>query len=200
MAIIFLTAFFLLGALVKFIDDAFDEKAYPRKFALILAPITAIFWAYIMALDPMFAVLLTAIILGVIIKGKIDNVAFVIAVLCVYLVYFFFGVWHELLTPFYLFLIVIIAIAGVLDEIGNDYVDNNQIFKKGFFGKIVHYFFEYRFTMKLFVLFLSLLGFFHIFFFVVFFFWDIGYEFVMNYTKLILAKRKFYYNGKSNGY
>jgi hypothetical protein len=75
-----------MGVLVKFIDDAFDEKTYSRKLAIILAPITAIYWAFVMALHPAAALLLTAITLGVLIKGKIDNIAFVIAVLCIYVV------------------------------------------------------------------------------------------------------------------
>jgi hypothetical protein len=198
--IFFIVSFFLLGLLVKFIDDAFDEKAYSRKIALIFSPITAIFWAYIMSLDPAAALLLTAIIIGVLVKGKIDNVAFVIAVLCVYLVYFFVGDWQFIFNLSFLIVLIIISIGGILDEIGNDFVDKNNLYKKGFFGKIIHWFFEYRFIMKIVVLFFALIGAFDILFFIAFFFWDLGYEVIMHYSRYILRKRKFYYDKKANGY
>lgn len=196
----FIMMFFLLGLLVKFIDDAFDEKAYPRKIALIVAPITAIFWAYVMSLDSIAALLLTAIIVGVLVKGKIDNIAFIIAVLSVYFAYFFIGDWNFILDSTLLVLLVIISIAGIIDEIGNDFVDKKNIYKKGILGKLVHWFFEYRFVMKLTVLIFALLGFYSLIFFVAFFFWDLGYELVMHYTKYILHKRKFYYNETTNNY
>ncbi len=196
----FIITFFLLGLLVKFIDDAFDEKAYPRKLALIVAPITAIFWAYVMSLDSIAALLLTAIIIGVLIKGKIDNIAFIIAVISVYFAYFFIGDWNFILDPILLILLIIISIAGVIDEIGNDFIDKKNIYKRGLLGKIIHWSFEYRFVMKLMVLIFALLDFYSILFFIAFFFWDLGYELVMHYTKHILHKRKFYYDQTTNSY
>jgi hypothetical protein len=198
--IFFVISFFLLGLLVKFIDDSFDEKAYPRKLALILAPITAIFWAYIMSLNSTAGLLLTAIIIGVFVKGKIDNVAFVIAVFSVYFAYFFMGDWKFLIDPTLLLILIIISIAGIIDEIGNDYIDKNNIYKNGFHGKLMYFFFEYRFFMKIIVFLFALSGFYSIIFFIAFFFWDFGYELVMHYTKSILAKRKFYYNESTNSY
>ncbi len=196
----FIISFFILGFLVKFIDDAFDEKAYPRKLALILSPLTAIFWAYIMSLDSAAGLLLTAIIIGVLVKGKIDNVAFVIAVLSVYFVYFFIGDWAFIFNLNLLIVLIIISIAGVIDEIGNDYVDKNNLYKNGLSGKLIHWFFEYRFFMKISVLIFSILGIYNLGFFVAFFFWDLGYETVMHYTKHVLEKRKFYYNEAATNY
>lgn len=200
MALFFVVSFFFLGMLVKFIDDAFDERAYSRKVALVLAPITAIFWAYVMSLSPAAALLLTAITIGVLVKGKIDNIAFIMAVLCIYLVYFFIGDWQFVFNIVYLIPLIIISIGGVIDEVGNDFVDKNNIYKKGFSGKLVHWFFEYRFVMKIFVLSFALIGTYHILFFVAFFFWDLGYETIMHYSKYVLRRRKFYYNEKTNGY
>jgi len=199
-AIFFMISFFAIGAAVKFIDDAFDEKAYSRKIALVLAPITAIFWAYLMALNPAAALLLTAITAGVLIKGKIDNLAFVMAVLCIYIVYFFIGDWQFILNPMYLIPLVVITIGGVIDEVGNDYVDKKQLYKQGTLGKIVHWFFEYRFVMKIFVLTFALAGAFSILFFLAFFCWDLGYEVIMHYSKRVLRDRKFYYNQKATTY
>lgn len=196
----FVVSFFLMGVLVKFIDDAFDEKTYSRKLALILAPITAIFWAFVMAFHPAAALLLTAITLGVLIKGKIDNIAFVMAVLCIYVVYFFIGDWKFILDQFYLVPLILITIAGVIDEIGNDFVDKNNLYKKGVLGKLVHWFFEYRFVMKIVVFIFAFIGTYPMFFFFAFFLWDIGYELVMHYSKHVLRKRKFYYDQKASTY
>ncbi|MFA7132111.1 MAG: hypothetical protein WC108_02305 [Bacteroidales bacterium] len=199
-AIFFTATFFLMGASVKFIDDAFDEKAHSRKIALILSPLTAILWAVVMALHPAAALLLTAITLGVLIKGKIDNIAFVMAVLCIYVIYFFIGDWKFILEPMYLMPLIIITVGGVLDEVGNDFVDKNQLYKKGFFGKLVHWFFEYRFVMKIIVFVFALIGTYPMFFFFAFFLWDLGYELVMHYSKHVLRKRKFYYDKKASSY
>lgn len=201
MVVIFFTvSFFLMGASVKFIDDAFDEKAHSRKLAIILSPLTAILWAIVMALHPAAALLLTAITLGVLIKGKIDNIAFVIAVLCIYTVYFFIGDWEFIINPFYLIPLIIITIGGVLDEVGNDFVDKNKLYKKGLIGKLIHWFFEYRFVMKIIVLVFALLGTYPIYFFIAFFLWDLGYEIIMHYSKYVLRKRKFYYDKKASTY
>jgi len=199
-AAFFMISYFLVGAAVKFIDDSFDEKAYSRKVALILAPITAIFWAYLMALNPASALILTAITAGVLIKGKIDNIAFIMAVLCIYIVYFFIGDWQFILNPMYLIPLVVITIGGVIDEVGNDYVDKKHLYKKGNLGKIVHWFFEYRFVMKIFVLTFALSGAFSVLFFLAFFCWDLGYEVIMHYSKHVLRDRKFYYNQKASNY
>jgi hypothetical protein len=198
--VFFVISFFLLGLSVKFIDDAFDEQAYSRKIALILAPITAIFWAVIMALDSAAALLLTAITIGVLIKGKIDNIAFVIAILCIYVAYFFMGDWQFILNPLYLLPLIIISIAGAIDEIGNDYVDKHHLYRRSFFGKIIHWFFEYRFVMKIFVLVFALSGTYSMVFFIAFFFWDVGYGAVMHYSKLVLRNRKFFYDERASTY
>jgi hypothetical protein len=199
-ALFFIITFFLMGASVKFIDDAFDEKAHSRRIALILSPITAIIWVIVMALHPAAALLLTAITLGVLIKGKVDNIAFVIAVLCIYLVYFFIGDWEFITNPFYLVPLAVITIGGIIDEVGNDFVDKKHLYKEGLIGKLIHWFFEYRFVMKIVVLVFALLNVYPLFFFIAFFCWDLGYEIIMHYSKYVLRKRKFYYDKKASNY
>lgn len=185
----------MIGAAVKFIDDAFDENTFPQAIAFTLSPLTAIFWAYIMILHPASAMLLTAIIIGVIIKGKIDNLAFIVAVLCVYTAYFFMdpvAFSFVLLLPIPL---ILITIAGIFDEIGNDWVDSKNVYHSYKpFGKYIHLFFEFRFVMKIVVLTFALLGFFPILFFFAFLAWDVGYAVVMLISKRLSTKRKFYYH------
>jgi len=199
-AVFFIVSCFVLGAVVKYIDDAFDEKTFSRKIALILSPLAAIFWAYIMALDSAAFIILTAINVGVIVKGKIDNVAFIIAVLCIYVVYFFIGSVDFLLNPAFYIPLIIISIAGVLDEVANDYSDKVNLYAKGGIYKFFHVFFEYRFIMKITVLLFALAGSFAFTFFLAFLAWDIGYAMVMRYSRDIAHKRKFYYDARTNGY
>jgi hypothetical protein len=194
-AFFFILSYFLIGAAVKFIDDAFDENTFPQAIAFALSPLTAIFWAYIMVLEPASAMILTAIIVGVIVKGKIDNLAFIVAVLCVYAAYFFM----DPLAFSFVFLLpiplIIISIAGILDEIGNDWVDSKNVYHSYKpFGKYIHLFFEFRFIMKIAVLAFALLGFYPIMFFFAFLAWDIGYAVVMLISKSLSTKRKFYYH------
>ena len=65
----FLLSYPVLGAGLKYIDDAFDEKIFSKKYALILAPLLAILWAYTMYIDSFSATILLAILVysGVII-------------------------------------------------------------------------------------------------------------------------------------
>ncbi len=72
----FLLSYSILGAGLKYVDDAFDEKTFNKKLALILTPILSIIGAYTMLIDPISATILFAILCGVLIKGKIDNYAF----------------------------------------------------------------------------------------------------------------------------
>jgi hypothetical protein len=200
-SVFLVVSYFLLGASIKYIDDAFDEKTFPRTVALILAPVTAIYWGYIMALSPISALILTAVIIGVVVKGKIDNIAFIMGVLCVYVAFFFLSSSPLDFIFIYPIALISISIAGILDEVGNDFVDKNNIYHTvKHFGKYIHLFFEYRFVMKIVVFSFALLNFFPLIYFFAFLAWDIGYASVMRYSKHLVAHRKFYYDDKAINY
>ena len=69
----YLVSYPVLGAGLKYIDDAFDEKIFNRKFALILAPFLGALWAYTMFINQFSATILLAILIGVFLRGKVDN-------------------------------------------------------------------------------------------------------------------------------
>ena len=114
-----LLLFLILGASLKYIDDAFDEKTFDKKIAVLFAPLIGIVWAYTMIIHPISATILLAVIIGVMVKGKIDNSAHIIGLIVIILILMFFGI--QLL---YLPLLMLIA-AGLLDEVGNDVIEYN---------------------------------------------------------------------------
>ncbi len=141
----FLASFLILGAGIKYIDDAFDEKRFSKKIAVVVAPLLGLLWAYTMLIDVFAATILLAIIIGVFCKGKIDNIAHFAGLAVILGVVVVAGV--ELLIPTLLFL----AAAGFIDEIGNDLVDKHRkrLQQRKYMSVLVMYFFDHRWTMKL---------------------------------------------------
>jgi hypothetical protein len=176
-------AFFLLGSSLKLIDFSFDKgfvskKPFLRFPLVLLAGLTAGFWVYVMSLSVASATILAAILISVFVAKKIDNVAFLVGLIIIlFSLLFFQTVFHFLWVP-----LIFISLAGVLDEIGNDYVDKNKV------NKFVDFFFKHRFVMKLGVLAFGLLNFFEFIYFIAFLFFDLGYDLVQYF----LSKNKFF--------
>jgi hypothetical protein len=162
----FLMSFLVLGAGLKYIDDAFDEKIFNKKLAMMLAPFLGILWAYTMIIDQFSATILLAILLGVFIKGKIDNYAHITGMAVIMVILF-------------------IATAAFLDEMGNDVIDKNREYfdDNNFLHKITLYFFDQRWLTKLTVLYVVLIGLFPIYFFLAILLFDGAYLTVRLYTK-----------------
>jgi hypothetical protein len=186
-------SFFLLGALIKFIDDCFDEGLASKSFATLSAVIVSVLWAYNMSLSAASATILAAIVIGVVVKGKVDNIAFQIGVLAIGTILFFFGFFQFLWFP-----LILISLAGIIDEIGNDFVDEKNIYLRGNSGKFVHLFFEYRMFMKIVVFLFAWFAFFDLIYFIAFLFWDLGYIFVTKLSEKLRVSRKFSYTGNNH--
>ncbi|MBU0636215.1 hypothetical protein KKE06_04280 [Candidatus Micrarchaeota archaeon] len=184
----YIISFFVLGAGIKYIDDCFDEKVFSKRNGFVLAPLLGLFWAFIMAQHPAAATILGAIVLAVFFKGKIDNIAFTAGALVIIVALFLSGLAHFLWIP-----LIVIALAGILDEMANDWADKRTVLSKP-----VRWIFEYRFIMKLSVLFFAWIGVFPWLFFFAFLVWDIGYALVYEYVKLAIHNRKFYYHPTPN--
>jgi hypothetical protein len=175
----FLAAYPLLGAGLKYIDDAFDEKIFSKKLAMVLAPFLGILWAYTMLIDPFSATILLAIILGVFIRGKIDNYAHMTGLVVILIILVFAGV-NLLFLP-----LIFIATAAFLDEMGNDVIDKNRDYfnDSKFLHKITLYFFDQRWLTKIAVLFVVLVGIFPLYFFLAILLFDGAYLTVRLYTR-----------------
>ena len=172
-AVFFILSFLVLGAGVKYIDEAFDKETFSRKKALILAPFLGLLYAFLMSLHQTAATLLLAFLAGVFISGKINNYAF-------YLQTLFFGVFVFLFDHIYILFFPFLILVGssVIDEKGNDLSD-----KKKISNKHLDSWFRYRLTMDFVALLLALFGFIEIVFFIAFLSFDIGYTLVGEYSK-----------------
>jgi hypothetical protein len=175
----FLFAYAALGAGLKYIDDAFDEQTFNKKIAIAIAPVLGLLWAYTMILDPVSATILLAILLGVFLKGKIDNYAHFIGLAVIGVIVVLAGV-NLLWLP----LMMLIA-AAVLDEVGNDVIDYNRgsLFMSRFSHKALVVFFDQRWLTKLAVLYVALLGVFPWYFFLAMLLFDGAYLVVRMYSR-----------------
>jgi len=175
----YLVSFPLLGAGLKYIDDAFDEKIYNRKLAIALAPILGVLWAYTMLLDPFAATILLAVLVGVFLRGKIDNLAHFIGLIIIAGIIILIGI-NLLFLP-----LIFLAIAAFLDEVGSDIIDYNldNINMNNFWQKVGVYFFDQRWMTKIAILYIVLLGIFPLYFFLAMLLFDGAYLTVRLYSR-----------------
>jgi len=166
----FFLAFAVLGAGLKYIDDAFDEKVFNKKIAYMIAPLLGVLWAYTMIVDSVAATILLAILLGVLLKGKIDNFAHVIGLLVIVGIIVVAGV-QLLFVP-----LIILASAALLDEVGNDFVDKSNLLIGGkLWQKFVINFFDQRWVAKVAILGLIIVNVLPWFFFIAMLLFDGAY-------------------------
>ena len=183
----FLLSYSILGAGIKFIDAAYDEKTFSKKLALLLAPFLGGLWAYTMFISPFSATILLSILLGVILKGKIDNIAHFSGVIIIIPIILILGI--ELLIIPLLFL----AAAALLDELGNDCVeDSYDKITRNPLARFFVYFFDHRWLLKIAVLFLSVIGMIPIHFFFAMIFFDYSYLTVRYFSEVKQGKRPGY--------
>ena len=166
----FFASYPILGAGLKYIDDAFDEKRFSKKFAYALAPLLGVLWAYTMIISPVSATILLAILLGVLLKGKIDNIAHLVGLVIIFAIVFVAGI-QLLIIP-----LIVLTLSALLDEVGNDYIE-----KKGFLNSIkvwqrfTGYFFDQRWLTKVAILALAAIGTVPIYFFLAMVLFDGAY-------------------------
>jgi hypothetical protein len=166
----FFVAFAVLGAGLKYIDDAFDEKVFSKKIAYVIAPLLGLLWAYTMIIDAVAATILLAILLGVLLKGKIDNIAHIIGLVVIISVTVVAGV-QLLFVP-----LIILAAAALLDEVGNDLVDKSSFLAGGKrWQRLVIGFFDQRWVAKAAILGLVMVSVLPWFFFVAMLLFDSAY-------------------------
>ena len=187
----FFLSYTILGGGIKFIDSAFDDKTFNKKEALIIAPFLGVFWAYTMAINQISATILLAVLLGVLLKGKIDNYAHLIGLISIVifdvLIIIFIDGAGIMLLP-----LIFLTSASVLDEVGNDVMEYNSkyIDTNTFRYQFTLYFFGRRYLMKVAILFISLLGIIPLYFLLAFLLFDETYIMVGIYSKTRINKIK----------
>ena len=169
----------LLGAGIKCIDAAYDDNVFSKKTALIIAPGLGLLWAGAMLIDPISATILFAVLLGVLVKGKIDNHAHLIGFFIILIIIVIVRV-EFLILP-----LIFLTAAAALDEVGNDVTGYNKklLSNNSFRHQLVLYLFGRRYIMKIGLLFLLLLGLFPWYFLLAFIFFDEAYIIVGLYSQ-----------------
>jgi hypothetical protein len=179
MIYLFLLYFGILGAGIKYIDSAYDDKIFNKKIALGLAPFLGLLWAYTMLINPVAATILLAVIIGVLFKGKIDNIAHLAGLGVIFAIILIAGV-QLMIIP-----LIFLASAALLDEIGNDFVDKrkNKLNMQRFSHRFIVSFFDQRWVLKVAILTLGLTGVIPIVFFLAMVSFDYAYLGVRFYSK-----------------
>lgn len=129
-----------------------------------------------MYVDKYASTVLLAILLGVFFKGKIDNRAHLFGAIVIILFILFFRI-DVMYIP-----LIALFISGILDEVGNDFVDKRN-YPSNVFYKPLKYFFEYRFMMKVMVIAIAVIGIFPYYIAVAFLLFDGSYHIVDHYGK-----------------
>jgi hypothetical protein len=130
-------AFAVIGAGLKYIDDAFDEEMFSKKIAMLTAPILVILWACLSIFDSISATILFSVLFAVLLSGKVDNFVFELSSISLVLILFLTQMSHLLLAPLF-----VLTVMGITDEKGNDYVDKRRI------HEVWEFFFAHRCSMK----------------------------------------------------
>ncbi|MBU4201692.1 MAG: hypothetical protein L6243_04255 [Candidatus Altiarchaeales archaeon] len=187
-ALLIILSYGLLGAGIKYIDQAYDIGVFDKGIANMIAIPSGILMAYLIIFDSTSAIIFLAIILALSITQKIDAPAFYIGTaLVISIPVLFRDILQIEWAPF-----GILIFSGILDEIGNDWADkrlnkrlvNHKSMKNnnGFLNKLGEKFFLNRFAMKLSILVLVVFSVFSWIYLAAFLFFDFMYIVVERYS------------------
>jgi len=186
----FLIAYPILGAGIKYIDAAYDEKTFNKKTALIITPPLATLWAYTMLINSISTTILLAILLGVLVKNKIDNYAHLLGSAIIVTI-FIITIYLKNIELIILPLIFLIS-AAIIDEVGNDIIDYNKknLKKNRFRHQFSLYFFGRRYVMKIAILYLIIFGIVELYFLLAMILFDEAYIITDLYSRSKQQKDK----------
>ncbi|BBL61209.1 hypothetical protein MARBORIA2_05480 [Methanobrevibacter arboriphilus] len=142
------------GFLMKLSDDEYDEKSN-KLIAVIIGIVCGITIAFLASNNIDASYIFIGILIGTALSFKIDGIHHIATLLVFLLLYLIWGIFNtngSILADLSLITLLICIISAFIDEIGND---NKWIYSK---SKFLKFFFDYRFTMKLAILFLAILG------------------------------------------
>ncbi|HEC81393.1 MAG TPA: hypothetical protein ENI42_03070 [Thermoplasmatales archaeon] len=174
-------SYLILGAGLKYIDDAFDKKTFSKWKGIILAPFLGLLWAFTMFVNPFSATVLFAIAIGVLIKGKIDNPAHLLGLVTIIVALALVRV-EVMFLP-----VVLLSAAAIVDEAGNDVVGYDKNFRRSrrFKHRFLVYFFGRRYLLKVALLYLVLINVFPMYLLIALILFDEAYIIVEIYSDSI---------------
>ncbi len=142
---IYFSLYWLAGFSLKIGDEMLDTL-HRARMSLIPLSLAGLTFGVLMSTSQWDLVLLCAIIIGVVVSGKMNRVQFIVGPVVIGIVLLIFGL-PEITDAYVLvFILVALLLAAAADEMGNDWAD-----KKREAGILVR-FFRYRFGLKLCVL------------------------------------------------
>ena len=162
-----IASFATIGFGLKYIDDAFDEDRFSKTTAKLFAPILVLLWISVSLFDSVSATVLFAILIAVLLSGKVDNRIFKLSALALIAVVVLTQYAHFSWVP-----LAVLTVMGVTDEKGNDYVDAHET------GGIRAFFFAHRCGMKVSTLGLCITSLLPWLYLAAFLAFDTAYEFV----------------------
>ena len=184
------SSYLLLGAGIKYVDQAYDLCVFSKTKAKIVAAFCGILMGYLIISDLPSAMIFLAMVIALAITRKIDNTAFYIGIAFVLMLPIVFdGITKIQWIPF-----GILVISGIMDELGNDWADKrkNKRLVRALRRKdqkavydLAEKFFSHRFAMKLAVAGIVLFGFFDPVYFLAFLLFDLMYLLVDVYSTSI---------------
>ena len=145
----YFTAYLLAGLTLKTGDDLLDELNRPSLAWWPLA-LSGILFGLIMTVSEWDLILMTSITIGVLASGKVNRIQFAVGFVLIFVVLALVGVPPITSLLDFFTLVIMLFLAAVLDEKGNDWADKETSPK-------AYKFFEYRFTLKVSVLLISLI-------------------------------------------
>ena len=139
--VVYFSAYFLAGLTLKIGDDLLDELNRPKMAWYPLA-ISGLLFGLLMTVSEWDLVLLTSIVIGVVASGKVNQSQFIVGFVLIFGTLLVIGIpvitgWLDWLT-----ILIILFLAAVLDEKGNDWADRDA-------SPIASKIFQYRFVLKI---------------------------------------------------
>jgi len=142
--VMYFSAYSFAGFALKLGDDLLDELDRPSAAWIPLA-LAGLLFGLLMTISEWDLVLLTSIVIGVLVSGKVNHPQFIVGFVLIFSTLLVLGIpaitrWLDWLT-----VLIILFLAAVLDEKGNDWADKER-------SPVAYKLFEYRFVLKLVVL------------------------------------------------
>ncbi len=191
--LLIISSYALLGAGIKYIDQAYDLKTFSKKKANIAAILCGLMMSYLVITDPPSTAIFLAMITALLLTKKIDNAAFYLGMAIVIALFLLYANLAEMnVLPF-----AVLTLSGIIDEAGNDWTDkriNRRDFGIYANNDPLHYmfielFFEYRLAMKCAVLALAAAAVIPWAYFFAFMAFDLSYLSIDLYSASIKAYR-----------
>jgi uncharacterized membrane protein len=182
-AVLLILGFGLCGALIKYIDQAYDVGAFDKRKALFFGIIAGVLMGSFVAIDSVAGMIFLSFVIFAFFTRKVDNPPFYIVATLTFLIPMIAATLYNLIIQIDLFIFGSFIFSGIIDEEGNRRAYNHN------FPRLIAQFFRYRMFMKVVVFILALLNYYDIIYFVAFMAYDLAYLGVAIYSQKVLKKK-----------